>query len=109
MKKTQLNRGLKKRVMYVESKGMPIEGAYARIGWVSFSQSGQTVYYHDKVLRKGRGTSGNFIDELTGEEYWISGIKKRGSNVHYAESVKVVVDGDAAKEYRKIKESANSA
>jgi hypothetical protein len=102
--KTQLTRGLKKRVMYVESKGGSIDGAHGRIGWVAFSKSGQTVYYRDKVLKKirGGGISGNFYDEETGEEYWVSGVKKRGSDAHWAESIKIAIDEDAANEYKKI-------
>jgi hypothetical protein len=103
MKKTQLNKGMQRRVMYVESKDAPIDGAHGRIGWVTFSKTGRTIYYRDKVLTKGSGVSGNFFDTATGEEYWISGVKKRGSNAHYAEPIKVVVDDDAADAYKKIK------
>lgn len=106
MQKTQLNRGLKKRVMYLESKGSPIDGAQARVGWVTFSKSGHTVYYKDKTLTKANGISGNFMDVDTREEYWISGIKKRGANSHPAERYKKpVVDDDALDEYKKIRES----
>lgn len=103
MKKTQLNKGSKRRVMYVESKGGPIDGAHARIGWVAFSKTGKTVYYRGRTLRKGAGVSGNFFDTTTGEEYWISGVKKRGSNVHPHEKVIVAIDEDAAEEFTKIK------
>jgi hypothetical protein len=97
---------MKRRVMYVESKGAPMDGAHARIGWVTFSKSGSTVYYRDKVLAKApRGISGNFFDTETSDEYWISGVKKRGSNAHYAEPVKIVIDDDALEEYKKIKGS----
>ena len=106
MKKTQLNKGLKRRVMYVESKGKPIDGAHGRIGWVTFSKSGSTVYYRDRALRKASGISGNFFDIDTREEFWISGVKKRGSNAHYAQPVKVVVDDDAVEEYNRIKDKA---
>ena len=72
--KTQLNRGLKKRVMYIENKGSSIDGAHGRIGWVTFSKSGQTVYYRDKVLEDKRWWYlGKFLEEETGEEYWVSG------------------------------------
>jgi hypothetical protein len=40
----------------------------------------------------GRGVRGNFRDERSGEEFWISGIKKRGSNAHVHESTSVVID-----------------
>ncbi len=102
----QLNRGLKRRVMYVESKGELMEGAAARIGWVSFSKSGKSISYRGKLLIriKGGGTSGNFLDTDSGQEYWVSGVKGKGSNTHPNESwVLVVVDEDAVEEYGRIR------
>ncbi len=101
--KTQLNRGLKKRLMYVENKDGKIDGVDARIGYVTFSKSGKTVYYRGRELAKAQGIRGNFLDVETREEYWISGVKRRGSNVHWAESASVHVDEDAIAEYRAIK------
>jgi hypothetical protein len=100
----QLTRGIKKRVMYIENKQGLIDGAPARIGWVTFSKSGKSVYYRGRELLKSkRGISGNFIDVLTREEYWVSGVKKRGSNAHWAESVSIVIDDDARDEYNSIR------
>ena len=104
--KTQLNRGLERRVMYIENKDGLIDGKNARIGWVTFSKSGQTVYYRGRALQKnrGHGIRGNFFDTETGEEYWISGVKTRGSNVHPAEPAPAVqIDPDALDEYRAIR------
>ncbi len=105
MKTNQLTKGETRRVMYVENKDGDIDGAAARIGWVEFSKSGRTVYYRGRSLKraKGGGVRGNHFDEDTGEEYWVSGVKKEGSNAHWAEAVKVVVDDDAVEEYRRIK------
>jgi hypothetical protein len=103
MKNNQLTKGELKRLMYVENKSGLIEGASARIGWVEFSKTGKTVYFHGKRLKKKRGIHGNFLDEDTGEEYWVSGLKKRGSNVHPAETVEVKIDNDAIVGYQKIK------
>jgi hypothetical protein len=91
--------------MYVENKDGTIDGVAARIGWVEFSKSGSSVYYRGKVLKKakGGGVAGNFYDEETGEEYWVSGIKKRGSNTHFAESISVEVDPDAVEEHKRLK------
>ncbi|MDR3513427.1 MAG: hypothetical protein P4L73_17450 [Caulobacteraceae bacterium] len=102
---TQLNRGLKRRLMYVENKDGEIDGADGRIGWVSFSKSGQTVYYRGRELAKakGGGVRGNFFDVATGEEYWVSGVKKRGSNAHRAESVSIAIDADAQESYRDLR------
>jgi hypothetical protein len=104
----QLTRGHKRRVMYVENKDGKIDGAEGRIGWVTFSKTGRTVFYRGRQLQraKGGGIRGNFFDTETGEEYWISGVKKCGSNAHWAERIKVDVDDDAAEEYRAIKSSA---
>jgi hypothetical protein len=101
----QLTRGSKKRLMYVENKDGQIEGAHARIGWVTFSKTGKSVYYCGRELLriKGRGIRGNFLDVTTREEYWVSGVKIRGSNTHPAESVSVVIDDDAMEEYRALR------
>ena len=103
--RTQLNRGLKTRLMYVENKDGHIDGAAARIGWVTFSKSGQTVYYRGRELvkAKGGGIRGNFLDTATREEYWISGVKKRGSNAHWAETVEISIDPDAREAYRDLR------
>lgn len=101
--RTQLNRGLSRRIMYVENKGGLIDGVSARIGWVSFSKTGQTIYYRGRTLQKGAGVSGNFFDVGSREEYWVSGVKRRGSNVHHAErGVSVEVDADALDEYEAV-------
>jgi hypothetical protein len=103
-KETQFTRGMKRRLMYVENKDGEIDGAHARIGWVSFSKTGRTVYYRGRELLKANGVRGNFLDVATHDEYWVSGIKRRGSNVHWAESgVSVLVDTDAADEYQRQK------
>lgn len=105
MKANQLTQGKERRVMYLENKDGLLEGARARIGWVSFSKSGRTVYYAGRSLAAigGRGIRGNFRDEETGEEFWVSGVKKRGSNVHPGESASVVVDDDALEEYELLR------
>jgi hypothetical protein len=100
---TQLTKGLKRRVMYVENKNGVIDGVAARIGWVTFSKTGQSVYYRGRTLLKANGIAGNFLDVDSREEYWVSGVKKRGSNVHWAESVSVLVDDDAREEYERLK------
>jgi hypothetical protein len=88
--------------MYVENKDGDIDGAHARVGWVSFSKTGKTVYYRGRELAKANGIRGNFLDVVTRDEYWISGIKRRGANVHWAEGgVSVLIDADAKDEYQR--------
>jgi hypothetical protein len=102
--KNQLSRGKKRRLMYLEHKSGLINGAHARIGWVTFSKTGQSVHYGALTLAKARTASGNFIDPETGDEYWVSGVKKRGSNSHPGErSVNIVIDDDALTEFAAIR------
>jgi hypothetical protein len=107
MKRNQLNQGMQRRLMYVENKNGQIDGAAARIGWVSFSKSGHSVFYRGRELNriKGGGTRGNYIDVATSDEYWVSGVKTRGSNTHWAESTKCKIDEDASEEYTRIRGS----
>lgn len=107
MRKNQLTRGEDKRVMYVENKDGDIDGVRGRIGWVTFSKTGLSVYYRGRTLKraKGGGVRGNYYDESTREEYWISGVKKDGSNTHRAESTKMEVDADAQDEYHRLRAS----
>ena len=102
---SQLTQNQKTRLMYIENKAGEIDGASARIGWVTFSKTGRTIYYRGRSFKslKGNGISGNYFDEKTEEEYWISGIKKRGDNRHWSESVSIQIDEDAVEEYNKIK------
>jgi len=103
--KTQLNRGERRRLMYIENKDGDIDGARARIGWVTFSKTGKSIFYRGRELLKANVSRGNFLDVATREEFWVSGVKKRGSNVHWADSIAVKVDDDAVENYRELKET----
>jgi hypothetical protein len=94
--------------MYVENKDGDVDGVAARIGWVAFSKTGKTVYYRGRELASigGRGIRGNFMDVATSEEYWVSGIKRRGSNTHWAEKIAVEIDPDALDAYRSLRSGA---
>src|ERR1700688_4875910 len=57
-------------------------GGPARIGRVTFSKSGQSVYYRNQCFQtlSGRGYKANYFYSQMGEYYWISGFKKRGND-----------------------------
>jgi hypothetical protein len=55
MKNNQLTKGQKRRVMYIENKDGDIDGAAARIGWVTFSKTGLSVYYRGRTLQRASG------------------------------------------------------
>ena len=98
---SQRDRGHPSRIMYIELKSGQGDRGPARIGRVTFSKTGQTVYYGGKTFRaaKGRGISGNFIDVETGDEYWISGVKKDRQDRHSAGGGPVHIDDDVRAEY----------
>ena len=86
--------------MYIEYKGDGLSGP-ARIGRVSFSKRGKTIYYGGKKFQtlKGAGFKANYADIETGEEYWISGCRRDGLDRLYGERVPVHVDEDVRDEY----------
>jgi hypothetical protein len=88
------------RVMYIESKAGSLTGE-ARIGRVTFSQTGCTVYYRGKRFQslKGKGFKSNYYDVDTGEDYWISGPKRKGGDRLYADRTPVEIDEDVREEY----------
>jgi len=89
------------RLMYIELKEGYGDSGPAWISKVAFSKSGETVYFNGKALKKARnrGIAGNFLDLETGDEYWVSGVKKRGSNRHWAGSGKIQIDVNAFSEF----------
>ena len=73
----------------------------AWIGYVRTSKSGRTVYFNGRALSqvKGGGVVGNHIDVETGELYWISGVKRDGTDRHWAGSGPVTIEARAVDEY----------
>ena len=90
--------GHKTRIMYIEHKSDGIVGD-ARIGRVTFSKTGQSLYYNGKTFKSlnGRGFKTNYFDVETGKRYWISGCKKDGIDSLYPN--KVEIDEDILEEY----------
>jgi hypothetical protein len=82
--------------MYIECKAQGLRGA-GRIGRVTFSKSGRTVYYAGKTFEPYTGYKANYLDAETGEEYWISGCKKAGDDTLYPGIVEI--DEDVREEY----------
>lgn len=90
--------GHKTRIMYIEYKGGDIVGP-ARIGRITYSKTNKTIYYDGRTFGSlnGTGFKGNFYDPESGEEYWISGCKKDGSDALYTTIVQI--DDDVREEY----------
>lgn len=86
---------------YLELKSGFGDSGPAWIGRVTLSRSKTTVYFNGRALKKakGGGVSGNYFDIETGEEYWVSGVKKNGGDRHWAGSGPVLVEQDTVEEY----------
>jgi hypothetical protein len=93
---------MRPRVMYIELKSGHGDDGPVWIGWVKLSKTGRTVYYRGRTLERAQGIIGNHIDVDTGEEFWISGVKKNRQDRHSAGSGTVEVDPDAVHEYNRI-------
>lgn len=90
--------------MYIELKTGYSDNGPAWIGKVTFSKTGKTIYFNGQAFKriKGSGISGNYFDIETGDEYWISGIKKDSQNRHWAGSGKISIEEDVVDEYKKL-------
>jgi hypothetical protein len=91
---------MKSRIMYIENKSEGLDTP-GRIGRVTYSKSGATVYYKDQAFQslKGTGFKANYYDMETDEEYWISGPHKDGNDRLYGGQQGVEIDEDVAEEY----------
>lgn len=83
-----------------ESEGGGLHGS-ARIGRVTFSRTGSTLHYREKSFQslKGRGFKANYFCLETGEQYWISGPRKDGTDRLYKSDWPVEIDEDVREEY----------
>lgn len=95
---------MKPSLIYVELKTGYSDNGPAWIGFSSSSKSGATVYFNGKAFKslKGAGFYANFYDVETGDEYWISGVKKNGQDRHWAGGGKVEIDEDAIAPYLEL-------
>lgn len=93
------------RIMYIENKSSqpedqsPLQGR-ARIGRVTFSKSGRTIYYRGKSLRNlnGDGYKATHYDVQNGDRYWISGPRRDGQDGLYGYRP-TPIDDDVREEY----------
>ena len=88
-------------IKYIELKTGHSDNGPAWIARIAVSRSGQTIYFSDKALRKGGGqlVSGNYFDISNGDEYWVSGVKKKGGDRHGAASGNVAIEASVVAEY----------
>jgi hypothetical protein len=92
-----------RRIMYVQLKtGYDIDRGPAWIGWVRFSKTWRTAYFHGRTLRRWPGLfDANFYDVDTDEEFWLSGPKRDRTDGRYSGQLPEI-DEDAREPYEKF-------
>lgn len=88
-----------KDLMYIELKTGYSDDGPAWIGYVKTSKTKKTIYFNDRAFQKYNGCYSNYVDIETGDEYWISGLKKKENNRHWAGHGKIMIDQRAVDEY----------
>jgi hypothetical protein len=83
--------------MYIESKAESLNGS-ARIGRVTFSKTGLSIYYKGRKFLRTRGFKANYFDAETHDEYWISGPRCDGKDRLYVSNIPVEIDEDVREE-----------
>lgn len=93
---------MKPQIKYIELKSGYGDNGPAWIGLASFSKTGNTIYFNGQAFRKRAGISGNYYDIETGNEYWISGIKKDMTDRHWAGGGMIQIDKRIIEDYLEI-------
>lgn len=86
-------------LMYIELKSGYQDNGPAWIGFVMTSKTKKTIYFNDHAFQKYNGGNSNYYDVESGEDYWISGVKKRESNRHWAGRGKIMIDRRAVEQF----------
>jgi len=92
---------MKSKLLYVELKSGYAGNGPAWIGIATFSKSGRTVYFNGLSLKKSGGQSiaDNHYELQTGDEYWVSGIKKNNHDRHWTGGGSITIDHLAIGQY----------
>lgn len=92
---------MRTEIKYLELKSGFSDNGNAWIGLVSFSKSGKTIYFDGKAFQSlgGMEISGNYFDLESGNEYWISGVKKDMSDRHQFGGGKILVEKRILNDY----------
>lgn len=104
----KLEKNMQEQLMYIEYKGGNLAGD-GKIGRVTFSKTGKTLYYKNTELQslKGDGYKENYKDIKTGITFWVSGCKKDGHDTLYPAVIEI--DEDVREEYwLKVRELPNN-
>ncbi|MBW8522636.1 hypothetical protein K0U91_14090 [Chryseobacterium chendengshani] len=100
---------MKSEIKYIELKTGYSDNGPAWIGIVSFSKTGRTLYFDGKAFQSlnGNGISGNYYEIESGDEYWISGVKKNQNDRHLSGGGKINIEKRVLSEYLQIINQTN--
>ena len=93
---------MKTTIKYIELKSGFSDNGPAWIGEIKYSKTRTTIYFNNKAFIKANTAKGNYIDIETGDEYWISSVKKKGTDRHWAGNGKIIIDKNIVDKYLKI-------
>lgn len=91
---------MRQRLVYVELKSGYSNDGPAWIGYGVYNRTGKTLYFNGQVFCSGHGIMGNYFS--AGDEYWVSGPKKRGGDRLFGNS-KIRIDQSAVEEYLELR------
>ena len=101
--RARLAKRLTTMIRYIELESGYHDDGPAWIARVAVSKSGRTRYFNGKALKRStQAGSGNYYDVVTAESYWISGVKKKGGDRHWAGRGKITIDAGAVDEHLQI-------
>jgi hypothetical protein len=86
---------------YIELKTGFSDNGPAWIARVKLSKSGRTIYFNGRALKQSQ-RPGHFLDLETRESFWVSGVKRDGTDRHWAGSGRILVEAAALDEYLSI-------
>jgi len=93
---------MKSDIVYVEKVNGSSHDGEAWIGKCCYSKSGLSIYFDGKGFKREKNFSSNYYDLDTGEEYWISKVKKNGEDRHKFGKGIIQIDKNVVEEYLQI-------
>lgn len=95
---------MKFELVYVELKTRQSDRGPAWIGFAERSKSGKTLYFNDQAFQscKGREVGANYFDLESGDEYWISGVKRDRSDRHWSGAGTIQIERRALADYLRL-------
>ena len=93
---------MRSKLVYVELKTGYNDDGPAWIGKGFFSKTGRTIYFNGHAFSRHSRSGGNHYEVLSGDYYWISGVKKKANDRHWAGGGKVKIDREVVDKYLEV-------